>query len=67
MSNEHNEQRKEQAFEQMVEDNMKQGMTEDQAVAKAEHFVEKNKDFWIAGINFEDSFLALDKLKVVRK
>tara|TARA_R100001443_G_scaffold1091_1_gene4255 strand:+ start:7782 stop:7937 length:156 start_codon:yes stop_codon:yes gene_type:complete len=47
MSHSGNEQRKEQAFEQMVEDNMKQGMTEEQAVARAEHFIEKNKDFWI--------------------
>jgi len=47
MSHSGNEQKREQAFEEMVEYNMKQGMTEEQAVARAEHFIEKNKDFWI--------------------
>jgi hypothetical protein len=47
MSHSGNEQKKEDAFEEMVEDNMKQGMTKEQAVARAEYFVEKNKDFWI--------------------
>jgi len=46
MSHSGNEQLKEQAFNDVVEQYIEQGYTEEEAIALANKFAEDNSDFW---------------------
>ena len=50
MSHSGNEQLKEQAFNDVVEQYIEQGYTEEEAIALANKFAEDNSDFW-QGVN----------------